>query len=481
MLRGQQMTNRLCSFMIGMLGAGLGTGAPAHAAPRLSAVRAKLVKPLDAHSQAGDSFYVDTVAPWQLGACQVRANTMIQGQVAGWQRRKDGANREELRVRFEPVSCYGSETLRVTPVLVALRGPMQHLDDAGLGASERGQAMMSTMANRPLQQPPSAGNAGAAGNAARVQESAQNRTLAGTGGGEVQDTSAFETGEVRNIRGVRMVLPTNGSDAATMLLSSHGIELPTNTQFFLTFLASSGLNEAKSTENKPDASETADRSKAVEEQDQVRQVSALRAAREAESASAANQQKLCSGGCLELNTAAAVASGPASWSLSLASIGLRPRLGQVRVDLDDDASVHFLGDDEILVTFNTHSLTPRPADAGERPRRVRAVLFSKKDGRILQMQEWSVFDDRQYTWDLGDGRVLAHVGHELLIYSAGLSIESHYKLLGPVLFAEVAPAKNGFDGLVAVATIHEKHTHRRDTGSLPPSWDRISRSRKTMT
>ena len=463
--------------MVGLLPvAGLMHGARAHAAPRLSAVRARLVKPLDARSQAGDSFYVDTMALWKGGNCQVRANTMVEGQIAGWHRRKDGANREELRVRFEPVLCYASETLRVTPVLVALRGPMKRLDDAGLGAAERKQAMMSTMANRAVQQPHTSGGAkGAADNAGRAEESAENRSIAGIDQEEMPDTSAFETGEVRNIRGVRMALPVNGSDAATMLFSSHGIELPPDTQFFLTFLPASDTHESASVEKSPRTDEPSGATKVTATETVEQQTVALRAAREAESASAANQQKLCSAGCLELNTAPAVSSGPASWSLSLAELGLRPRLGQVRVDFDDDASVHFLGNEELLVTFNTHSLTPRSADAGPRPRRVRAVLVSLKDGHILQMQEWSVFDDRQYTWDLGDGRVLAHVGHELLILNghggSGLMIENRYQLAGPVLFARVAPPGSASDGLIAVATIHEKHTpegHQKLSAFLGP-------------
>jgi hypothetical protein len=225
--------HRLCSFAIGMLPlvALLSGVQQTHAAPKLSAVRATLVKPLDAHSRAGDFFYVGTLSAWQAGNCQIRANTMVQGQIAEWQRRKDGSNREELRVRFAPVLCDASEDLHVTPVLVAVRGPLKHLDDAGLAEQERADAMRSAMANRPI--------AGAGGSEGRAEQSAEGVNLAGTGQGEMPDTSAFETGEVRNLRGVRMVLPVNGSDASTMLFSSHSIELPPDTQFFLTFFASS--------------------------------------------------------------------------------------------------------------------------------------------------------------------------------------------------------------------------------------------------
>ena len=433
----------------------------AQAGPTLSAVRAKLVKPLDAHAQKGESFFVNTMAAWQQGNCKIRANTMVEGQIAGWERKKDGARQEELGVRFEPLSCYGSETLQVTPVLVALRGPLKQLDDAGLGASERKQAMMSTMANRAVQQP---GNAGGSTNAGRAAESAENRTIAGAGKDEYQDTSAFETGEVRNVRSVKMVLPVSGPEAVTKLISTRRIELPVDTQFFLAFVGLSGRRETGDFKQAPKDEEAASTADSA-------QIAAQKILQREESASAANQKKLCAAGCSELDATPATTSAPGAWSLSLAHLGFRPRPGQVRVDLDDDASVHFLGDEEILVTFNTHSLTPRPADAGDRPRRIRALLLSGKDGHILQTEEWTVFDDRQYTWDLGDGRVLAHVGRELLIYEAGLVIQKRYKVAGPVVFAEVAPPKSGADGLIAVATMHEKHTpegHRKLASFLGP-------------
>jgi hypothetical protein len=208
------------------------SGRQANASPTISAIRAKLIKPLDALSLRGQSFYVNTMTAWQQGNCTVPVNTIIQGQIKNWQRQKEGAKQEVLSVRFEPIPCHGNETLKVTPVLVALRGPLKRLDDAGLGAAEREDAMRGAMANRPVQ--------GAGGAAGRAEQSEQDQGLAGVpGSGEVPDTSAFETGEVRNFHGVRMVLPVSGPDAATTLVSAHSIVLPTDTQFFLAFVSSS--------------------------------------------------------------------------------------------------------------------------------------------------------------------------------------------------------------------------------------------------
>jgi hypothetical protein len=437
------------------------------AGPAVSGTRARLVKPLAEHAEPGEAFYVNTSRDWQKGNCKVPANTVIEGRITAREHRRDGAKKEELDLRFEPIPCEGNETMRVVPVLAAMRGPQPDKDDAGLHEAEMKQAMMSMMVSRPVRTPSLGGSGGPA--AMSNAQAIESQGLGGFDQGQRPDLGTLSTGEVRDIKGVKMVLPPAGSDV-TSLVSSRPLSLEQGTQFLLVFLGVSQIDRENASAKKPAALTTPD----PHVTEAYTATSPLPANASTATPSPSEEQvTVCAAGCTQIDTAPPISGGPAEWSLSLASMGLRPRLGQARIDLDDDASVHFLGSDEILVTFNDHTLTRRSQDVGPRPRHIRAVLFSETSGKILQTQEWPVYDDRQYTWELGGGRVLAHVGHELVIYGPEMAVLSRYKLPGPVAFAEVAPAQGSSQGIVTVVTIHERHSpeaHQKLAAFIGPDW-----------
>ncbi len=178
-------------------------------------------------------------------------------------------------------------------------------------------------------------------------------------------------------------------------------------------------------------------------------------------------------GCRQVvETASDGPSGKAAWRLPLSGLGFTARPDKTIVALDEDTSVHFIGDDALLLTFNRHALTRRSfeqAEQGWRPRSIRAVLLSRADGRVLRMEDWIVSDAQgPYVWDLGNGRVLAHVGGELRTYGADLAVQQRYALPGPLVFASASPGAE----LVLAATLHEKHTkqeHEKLANFLGPN------------
>jgi hypothetical protein len=71
------------------------------------------------------------------------------------------------------------------------------------------------------------------------------------------------------------------------------------------------------------------------------------------------------------------------------------------------------------------------------------------------MKDWTVSDDiGPFVWSFGDHRVLAHIGHDLVLFGPDLSIQKRFPLPGPLLFLSAAPQGD----LLLAATIHEKHT-----------------------
>jgi hypothetical protein len=56
--------------------------------------------------------------------------------------------------------------------------------------------------------------------------------------------------------------------------------------------------------------------------------------------------------------------------------------------------------------------------------------------------------------DIGNNRVLAHVGQELRVYGPGLQLSERIPLGGPLAFLQISPASEFF----AVGVIHERHT-----------------------
>ncbi len=403
----------------------------------LVTTRAELANKIDSRTlRPGEAFFLKTVTTWQEGACTIRANTTITGEVVAVELKKDGPRRTALSVRFSPVSCSDQESLERVPVLVAMQGPPPP-EDSGLkrmqGVMQEQGALQSMFNPNP---PPAVVTqqkvANNSSNAAQVIN-----TVGFNGGGN----APLKTGQVSGVRGVTMELPQ--TDTATTLFSSHEVALERRTQFVLLFaLPPTVSHEVTFKVKAPSSATVLSRTPAK---------AAVPPPEETEVCAASGCRQLVAAG-------GAGASGKAVWSLPLSGLGFAPRPDKTIVALDDDTSIHFIGDDALLFTFNRHALIHRSAEQAERgwrPRNIRAVLLSRADGRVLRVEDWTVSDaEGPFVWSLGQGRLLAHVGGELRIYGADLAVQGRYSLPGPLVFASVSPGAE----LVLAATLHERHT-----------------------
>ncbi len=150
-------------------------------------------------------------------------------------------------------------------------------------------------------------------------------------------------------------------------------------------------------------------------------------------------------------------------TLSLHAFGFKVRGNRVMQSLAEDAAVRFLGENQLLITFNAHPLIVRSQVESARlasPRIIRALLFSIATGKIVRAEEWRVPDEGPYLWPLDGGRVLANVGGVLTVYGPGLKIERQWAPLGDLHFLRVSPSRH----LIVAVVAHERHTpeqHRR--------------------
>jgi hypothetical protein len=408
--------------------------------------KAELLNSLrSANLKAGDLFYLRTIGLWYQSGCTIAAHTTITGHVDSLTVSAGSPHDTILALRFSDIPCSESKSTLMTPLLVSIRAPLPGQSDRfNAGAPETptlsGIFPSEVRTDRPINIPTS--NTNGASRAYDANELNQLRDVPG---------KPMTTGEVRGYSGIALTLPGREGPAAK-LSSAHKIVLDRETEFALAYAPtpqSPNLNVSAATPSPaPVSTAVADPAPATPP-----------------SASAPppppEMEDVCaSSGCMQLAAVVETKSARALWKLPLAGLGYQPRPLQQIVGLDYSASVHFLGEDQLLLTFTRHVLLPRSSadDAWTtNPRSVRGVLISRADGHVLRVKDWTVSDDiGPFVWALGNGLVLAHVGEDLVTFGPGLSIQQRFHLPGPLLFLCASPTGN----LLLAATLHEKHTEK---------------------
>ncbi len=127
-------------------------------------------------------------------------------------------------------------------------------------------------------------------------------------------------------------------------------------------------------------------------------------------------------------------------SVGLTGFGFRAEYDREVSGLESSTTVHFLGENEVLVTFPTHALvrrtgTERPTD--ER-RSIRAVLLDVKTLSAERVLDWIVDDHHSYLWPAGRN-LLVHEGQNLRLYGPGLAEIATVPLQAPLASLRVSP------------------------------------------
>ena len=124
---------------------------------------------------------------------------------------------------------------------------------------------------------------------------------------------------------------------------------------------------------------------------------------------------------------------------------------------DYHAGVAFLGQAQLLFTFNPHLLVKRTtteAMSSSGLRIIRAVAVDLATKKVVKTVDWRMTDTGQYFWPLGGEQVLVHVGDELRVYGPRLEQRKKISLGAPLAFVRKSPSST----FLAIGVINERHS-----------------------
>ena len=425
-----------------------------------SAITTQVLGRIDSRrSSAGGSFFVKTTSAWKQGRCTIPDGSTLEGRIAKVRKKGAGVKREELDLRFLEIPCSGDEAQQILPILVAMQG--SHYDPREdfitqqqmVRALAGGLRRLSTNSSGGASTSPGAtGNmAGSTGNMGNLSPTTSNE-------------QPFRAAEALGFPGVELKLPVLTTDPTTLSASSQLLIDP-GTRFRLVLQMAPRPVAADS----PPA-ERAVITRPVSEPAAAPVKQPFKKALQPAAQENLEIENCVETGCAFADSPTAAVDSQLERTLSLYGFGYRVRGHRVLRSLAEDAAVRFLGDDQLLITFNAHSLIVRSQDESARltsPRIIRALLFSVATGKIIRAEDWRVPDEGTYLWPLDGGRVLAHVGDKLIVYGRGLAVERQWSPLGEVRFLRVAPSRH----FIVVAVTHERHSpeeHRRLADFMGP-------------
>jgi hypothetical protein len=415
------------------------------------AVTAQVLGRIDSRrSVEGASFFVKTASAWKQGRCSIPRGATLEGRIAKVQRKGSGVKREQLDLRFLPVPCSGDESQDIIPILVAMQNP--HHDPAEDFVMQ--QELVSVFSHvRKAPAGPSSSGAAAGGEPSSPIAGKGSGTAGSLGNFSPTSSTekSFRAAEARGFPGVKLTLPILTTDP-TAISSSGQLLIDPDTRFRLILqpsprpIAPATPDPARAAIGIPPAEEPKPLPAAPPPVKEVFEI-----------------ETCVETGCAFADSPAAMVDSQLERTLSLHAFGFKVRGNRVMRSLAEDAAVRFVGENQLLITFNSHPLILRSQVESARlasPRIIRALLFSIATGKIVRAEDWRVPDEGPYLWPLDGGRVLASVGGVLTVYGPGLKIERQWSPLGDLHFLRVSPSRH----LIVAVVAHERHTpeqHRR--------------------
>jgi hypothetical protein len=422
------------------------TSAPAarkHASetPAFAPIHAELVALLDARFlKPGSPLLLRVKDAWQNGDCKLREGSILKGHVVD-------ANVSSKEDRISKVALVLDEAQCNGPALVPL--PLAVAAIMARDPAEFG----NTQEYAPLNALPVAIR-GASGTGSLSLSSAA--VVAENSATRVDSPKQASLGDVVGLSGLKLSVGTEPEQSTVLSTKGHNVSLQRYTQFVLV-PAALIAHETAAAPAGPAPTAVAAR---------LAERPATPAASSAEAARTDTQPRLPAAdpepdvevcappSChVALPDAATTAEVHAEKSFPLRELGYAPRYGIELDDFNHEAALAYLGEHQLLVTFNPHTLIDR-RDGKDVARMVRAAVLDTSTMRAIRIVDWPIADHKQYLWPAGEDRVLAHVGNELRVYGPGLKIERRIELQGPLAWVRVSPSQKIF----AIGVILERHS-----------------------
>lgn len=124
----------------------------------------------------------------------------------------------------------------------------------------------------------------------------------------------------------------------------------------------------------------------------------------------------------------------------LAQLGMRHESEREVLHLQQDTTVHFVGNRKVLVTFPSHELLRHTAEERptDNPQQIRAVLFDVVTRSVDRVEQWIIDDHNAYIWPFGQD-LLVHEGRSLKKYGPDLQELASLSLDMPLASLRASP------------------------------------------
>jgi hypothetical protein len=384
-------------------------------------IQAKLVRALQVgRVKVGDPVFAKVQIAWQGTDCNLREGAILRGHVVAQTLRSKISRTSEVSVLFDGAECDGIEMKPLSLTLAALQARDPRSDpyayeslalSSQLGSIQHGYLDRNDpghAAFRPSQALPT-----------RIAEPMRQH-----------GPQSLKPGDVLGINGVKLSVGSGPEGSSVIFSSRSNLNLEAATQMVLvpnTRVLARATAVVSTSPAKPPASEPV-----------------------------IDETEVCAPPACSIALNDSEATTRSALNLPIRNLGFPALPTKEMSRFDHEAAVAYLSSDQLLVTFNPHTLVVRPgleADA-RTVRVVRGALIDVKTSQVKKIIEWRISDDQQYLWLIGAHRILIHAGRELKLYGPTLKLEQSFALDGPLAF--VSPSPSGAH--IAFGVIHERHS-----------------------
>lgn len=401
-------------------------------------IKAELIKGLDVRRiQKGSPVYVRVTADWSGQGCTLRSGSIIEAKVETAQARVKPNNDSQLALSFAKAQCSGDEMSPIDLVLAAVSWSPEDTE------TTRGQYPIVKHTIGP-------GGAIAVGQS--DPKSATNYQGQALNGIEFRASDLFvprpalHAGDVYGIRGVKLQMGVGPGGSSLLFSKSRDVILEQYTQLLLLPTSVAFVRTPKSSATQLSIA-AGSASKLASST--VPMPATPPPPKEFEPCTPPS----CN---MDLPVAGNESSNHPSKSIAIRSLGYAPRLNRDISQLDNEEALMWVGEQQILVAFNPHTLVHRNGVATiDAPvRKIHAVLLDVSTSRVLSTVDWELSDSGRFLWQLSGNQILVHAGNELRVYDSKLTMTSRFPLAGPLGFVRISP--NG--ELMAIGIIKERHS-----------------------
>jgi hypothetical protein len=386
-------------------------------------IQAKLVHALQAaRVKVGDPVLAKVQVKWQGAECSLREGAIVRGHVLGLATRSK-TQASEIALLFDAAECDGTDMKELPMTLAALlahdpASEANAYEPMALGAAIGGIQNRALDRNAP-------GASRVTPSQIRVPKIAEPQHR--------RAPQAVKPGDVVGIGGIKLAVATGPEGSSVITSSRHNVSLDAATQIVL-------VANPKIAAKLGNASVSVPPTKPPEPEPVV------------------DETEICAPPACSIAIASDQneSSSRAALTIPIKSFGYPalPTLEMVR--FDREAAIAYLGPQQLLFTFNPHTLVARPGPepVARTVRIVRGVLIDLATMKARKVTEWRVPDSDQYLWPIGNRGVLIHAGRELKLYGPDLKLEHSFTLDGPLAFVRPSPAGT----FIAIGVTHERHS-----------------------